>query len=81
MPARYPKGSGVTMIIKKRKKQKAAAQNHLTYVYKYSCPKNHIRIEPELIKDKPLPFCTTCHMTTGEYVRIKYKSKAKRSKI
>lgn len=44
----------------------------LLYV-KYGCPAGHIRIEKEKLVGQ-LPFCTTCHMTKGEYVRIKYIS-------
>jgi hypothetical protein len=39
--------------------------------YKYICDMDHVRIEPYAIKEKPLPFCTTCHMKSGKMNRIK----------
>jgi hypothetical protein len=45
--------------------------------YKYVCPKGHDRIERQLIEENPLPYCTKCHMTTGDLNRIALNKKLK----
>lgn len=68
---RFPKGSvGCSMIIEGRRKTKGKKKKKKILYHKYSCGNGHMRMEKNKLEE--LPFCTTCHMTKGEYKRLKY---------
>lgn len=60
------------IIERKRRPAKKKSAKEVKYI-KYGCPSGHYRIEKAKLEGD-MPFCTTCHMTTGKYVRIKYIS-------